>query len=384
MRKILLICGFLCLVLGLTFSTTTAQIAGDANGDSVVDVTDVVYEINYLFIDGPLPVFYECGDPNVDCKIDVSDVVYLINYLFIRGPEPQIIDCLWSEPVNLGLPINSPRWDEMFRMSPDGRMAVWASNREGTHGNDDIWYSFWDNVSGSWTEPQNCGLNINSPIDDLYPSLSPDGRKLYCLLFGRPGGCGWDWEIWVSTWDSINAEWGVIENLGPPINTFYSQGSPFISPDGSKLYFSSNGIWVSEWNGTGWDEPVSLGPNINVTETEEDPTVTADYQTIYFTRWGHVPYICVSHWRGTEWGPTVKLAPQINDSIGVTAPYISPDGSKLYFTSGRPGGLGICDIWVSERLPIPGRKNKDSCARFPQSYKEVECPSALSNPKQRR
>lgn len=361
MSKILIALSFSLLLVGLASGGAVAQIAGDANGDSVVNVADVVYEINYLFADGPLPIFYECGDPNVDCKIDVADVVYLINYLFIGGPDPQILDCLWSEPVNLGLPINSPRWDQMFRMTPDGRMAVWASNRIGTHGNDDIWYSFWDSISGSWSEPQNCGLNINSPIEDLFPSLSPYGKKLYCLLYGRPGGYG-DWDVWVSTWDSLNNEWGMPENLGPPINTFYSQGSPFISPDGSKLYFSSSGIWVSNWNGTGWDYPVSLGPNVNVTSTEEGPTITGDNKTLYFIRWGgpsHI-YICVSYWTGTEWGPAVKLAPQINDSIGVMDPYITPNGSKLYFTSGRPGGLGICDIWVSERMPIPPRNSKDS------------------------
>jgi hypothetical protein len=359
MHRIALPCIALCLIWCLVPGEGVAQIAGDANGDGVVNVADVVYEINYLFLSGPPPEFYECGDPNIDCKIDIADVVYLVNYLFVEGPDPRILDCLWSEPVNLGEPINSPRWDHMFRMTPDGRIAVWVSNKEGTYGNGDIWYSFWDSVSGSWSEPQNCGLNINSPIEDFYPSLPPDGKELYCLLFGRPGGSG-DWDVWVSTWDSLNNQWGVIENLGPPINTF-GAWSPFISPDGSKFYFSNSGLWVSEWNGTGWGDPVSLGPNVNATGSEEEPTVTADNKTLYFTRWHGTYHICVSHWTGTEWGPAVKLAPQINDSIGVMQPYITSDGSKLYFTSGRPGGLGICDIWVSERIPT--RKNRGSSPR---------------------
>jgi len=62
---------------------------GDANNDGTINVTDVVYLINYLFISGPEPVpLWIIGDVNCDEKVNVSDVVYLINYLFISGPEP--------------------------------------------------------------------------------------------------------------------------------------------------------------------------------------------------------------------------------------------------------------------------------------------------------
>jgi hypothetical protein len=62
---------------------------GDANGDSVITVTDVVYLINFLFIGGPLPIpCLEAGDVNCDGMVNSADVVYLINYLFIDGPPP--------------------------------------------------------------------------------------------------------------------------------------------------------------------------------------------------------------------------------------------------------------------------------------------------------
>jgi uncharacterized delta-60 repeat protein len=61
---------------------------GDANGDGVINVTDVVYLINYLFIDGPAPDPVLVGDVNCDGVVNVTDVVYLINYLFIGGPPP--------------------------------------------------------------------------------------------------------------------------------------------------------------------------------------------------------------------------------------------------------------------------------------------------------
>jgi len=346
--------------LGLFFASreSVPQIAGDANGDRIVNVGDVVYEVTYLHKDGPGPHFYACGDPNADCTVNVGDIVYLVNYLYKDGPDPQILDCGWSEPVNLGAPINSPASDVTFRMTPDGRMAAWGSNRPGTYGNDDIWYSYWNSISGTWSEPQNCGPNINGMPIDHYPSFSADGRRLYCLSFGRPGGYG-DWDVWVSIWDSLNQQWGGIENLGPVINGF-GAWSPFLAPDGSKLYFSHDGIWVSDWNGTGWDEPVSLGSNVNANCAESDPTVTAGNETLYFTRyrWKGTRYICVSHWTGTEWGPAIALGPVIND-YGAKHPYITPDGSKLYFVSGRPGGLGGVDIWVSQRIPAARQKRSE-------------------------
>jgi hypothetical protein len=65
-----------------------SYIPGDANGDRDINVSDVVYLINYLFIGGPAPKILESGDPNTDDEINVADIVYLVNYLFIGGPEP--------------------------------------------------------------------------------------------------------------------------------------------------------------------------------------------------------------------------------------------------------------------------------------------------------
>jgi len=64
------------------------SLRGDTNGDGIIDISDVVYLINYLFIGGPLPVPLAAGDCNRDTVVDVSDVVSLLNYLFVGGPPP--------------------------------------------------------------------------------------------------------------------------------------------------------------------------------------------------------------------------------------------------------------------------------------------------------
>jgi hypothetical protein len=68
--------------------TVIPYLAGDPNHDGVIDISYVIYLINYLFIGGPAPVPLESGDVTCEGTADASDVVYLINYLFIGGPPP--------------------------------------------------------------------------------------------------------------------------------------------------------------------------------------------------------------------------------------------------------------------------------------------------------
>jgi hypothetical protein len=64
------------------------NICGDVNKDEEIDIADVVYLINYLFISGPAPEPLWVGDVNSDGEVNLADAVYIINYLFIGGPPP--------------------------------------------------------------------------------------------------------------------------------------------------------------------------------------------------------------------------------------------------------------------------------------------------------
>ena len=62
---------------------------GDLDHDGTIDVSDIVFLINYVFYDGSAPQPIRSGDVNADHLIDIADVVYLINYLFESGPVPK-------------------------------------------------------------------------------------------------------------------------------------------------------------------------------------------------------------------------------------------------------------------------------------------------------
>jgi hypothetical protein len=64
------------------------SLRGDPNGDGVIDIVDVVYLINYLFLGGPPPDPMAAGDATCDGVVDAADVVHLLNYLFVNGPPP--------------------------------------------------------------------------------------------------------------------------------------------------------------------------------------------------------------------------------------------------------------------------------------------------------
>ncbi len=67
----------------------STYLAGDANGDQMVNVADAVYLLNYLYKNGIAPDPMAAGDPNADCAVDVADAIYLLNYLYKNGPAPQ-------------------------------------------------------------------------------------------------------------------------------------------------------------------------------------------------------------------------------------------------------------------------------------------------------
>jgi hypothetical protein len=67
-------------------------ICGDADGNQVVNISDVVFLVDYIFGDGPAPEPVESGDVDCNGTVNISDAVYLITYIFAQGPEP-CADC---------------------------------------------------------------------------------------------------------------------------------------------------------------------------------------------------------------------------------------------------------------------------------------------------
>ncbi|MDH3889880.1 MAG: hypothetical protein OEV49_02250 [candidate division Zixibacteria bacterium] len=64
---------------------------GNVNYDpgGAIDISDLVYLVDYMFSGGPPPPCFEEGDMNADGLIDISDLVYFVDFMFTGGPPPQ-------------------------------------------------------------------------------------------------------------------------------------------------------------------------------------------------------------------------------------------------------------------------------------------------------
>jgi hypothetical protein len=63
-------------------------LTGDVNGDELVNISDAIYLVDYIFNSGPAPEPMACGDCNCDDIVNITDATYLIAWIFSGGPEP--------------------------------------------------------------------------------------------------------------------------------------------------------------------------------------------------------------------------------------------------------------------------------------------------------
>ncbi len=94
----------------------------------------------------------------------------------------------WSKALNLGPTINTAADEDGPFIHPDQRTLYFSSKGHKSMGGFDIFFTA-KNDSGMWTEPINLGYPINTPDDDIFFMTSPDGKRAY-LSSVREGGYG--------------------------------------------------------------------------------------------------------------------------------------------------------------------------------------------------
>lgn len=142
---------------------------------------------------------------------------------------------IWTEPLNLGAPINTSGWEAQPAISADGRTLYFVSNRAGGFGANDIWKSELGE-DGNWGNPINLGANINTEFSEASPYIHADNKTLYFASNGWPGYGGQD--IFMSQQDSVG-NWSTPQNLGRPINNNFDQNGLHVTMNGARGFFSS-------------------------------------------------------------------------------------------------------------------------------------------------
>jgi hypothetical protein len=274
-------------------------------------------------------------------------------------------DFTFGEPVNLGPVVNSSSLDIMCCITGDALEMYIFSNRPGGQGSWDLWVATRPTTDADWGPWQNLGPTVNTPSQEGSACISADGLSLY-FPSDRPGGYG-QLDIWVARRETKADKWGIPVNLGPTVNSGVA-GYPDISADGLSLYFGSDragglggtDLWVTtrETTDDNWGPPANLGPTVNSTSRDADPSISSDGLVLFFDSerpGGYGPenlYMTRRATRNDPWGKPVNLGPPVDTSAGNGSSNVSADCRTLYFTSNRPGGYGSYDIWQAPIIPI--------------------------------
>ncbi len=166
-----------------------------------------------------------------------------------RTDEPENLDiwCVekdgmgWSEPKNLGDPINTEKLEAMPSIASDGSL-YFVKSHEGVAGGMGIYCAEY--VDGDYQQPQALDTKINSTYHDWTPYIAPNQSY---LLFSsnRPDGLR-NFDLYV-TFRKADGNWTEPQNLGKEINTEDEERFPGVSPDGKYLFFTRGPdiYWVS-------------------------------------------------------------------------------------------------------------------------------------------
>jgi len=162
-----------------------------------------------------------------------------------------------------------------------------------------------------------------------------------------------------------------IENLGPRVNSKYQDYVPFVTADGSELYFTSRrpgsvggmrdhegkymeDIYVSQLKSGRWGTAKNIGGPVN-SETHDATVGIAPngnalliYRTSSDMKSGDL-YITENH--ENVWSNPKKLGKNINSEHQEASACISGDENVMYFSSDRPGGYGGRDLYRVKKLP---------------------------------
>ena len=282
----------------------------------------------------------------------------------------------WSAPVNMGPVVNSASNDFCVAISKNGLSLIFASNRSGGVGGNDLYVSKRASANDPWEAPL-LVPNVNSTAAEMCPTLSLDEHRLY-FASGRAGGCGGT-DIWVSRRHDRRDDfgWQPPENLGCEDNGYINgpygdfPRALFEDETGAVvMYFASSrpGLGGYDYYASNVRDDDTFGPGSMITELSSPfddggMAVRRDGLEVIIgtTRPGGLGdydlWVATRESTSDPWPIPVHLPAPLNtayDEGGKMS--FSFDGRALYFRSGRPGGSGGWDLWVATRERLGGKK----------------------------
>jgi len=288
--------------------------------------------------------------------------------------------------LNLGKVINHKGLDYGPTISADGKTLYYVSNRRGSRvtKDGDFSHDFWsakktNNLDTVFFAPYNIDTvdaGVNTIMNEGVASIAADRQTLYFTGCNRADGLG-DCDIYVA--EIEGDRWSKPRNLGRSVNTEYWDSQPTISPDKSRLYFSSNrpsptnpdgegdddiDIWFCDWDDDlgEWKPAKNIGPDINTPKQEVSPFIGSDGYTLFFASNGLTPNMGGLDFYRTRksgekdregrerWSKPEQLPSPINTAQDEQFISLPASGDVLYFSSRRTdiaGYQGDLDVFMA-------------------------------------
>jgi hypothetical protein len=280
------------------------------------------------------------------------------------------VDC---KVVNIGETVNSTYDDYAPIINADESQMYFTSKRPMVEDTANDREGIWMSAAGQnkvWGTPSDVGAPLNVVGgNSATVSLSPDGQMMIDYVSsGVSNGIIYITKLNGAKWANpglidSNKE-GVIDAKGSK----YFTPSACMSPDGKTLYFSSDrsggqgklDLYRSDLQSDGtWGSPANLGTGINTKDDEDCPFVSYDGSLLFFSSKGHNTmggydiFMCKADGQG-GWGDPQNLGYPVNTPDDDKFFVLSADGRRGYYNTVRLGTMGERDIYeVTFKNPLP-------------------------------
>lgn len=221
------------------------------------------------------------------------------------------------------------------------------------------------NNNGKWKSPKILSKDLTTKFNDGPATFNESGDMIYFsrnmfTIKNKRGNPYYRNKLGLFSAIKMNDEW----MSSMPFrhnNDWFNTSTPSLSPDGKRLYFSSDkpdgyggaDLYYCEWKDGYWDDPVNLGPEVNTSGNEAYPFVN-ELGELFFSSDGHPGMggkdIFVTKPNGNGWHKPVHLDAPINsmyDDFGIVADPLMNSG---YFSSHRDQTI---DIYSFKTLKHP-------------------------------
>ena len=223
---------------------------------------------------------------------------------------------------------------------------------------------------------------ISTAAPEFALTVTPDGSELY---FDRASADRRTFAIMVSR--RTGTGWGEPDVV--PFSGTWRDADPFITPDGKRLYFSSNrprangrdssfNTWYVERQGSGWSSPIDPGSPLNSDSTDIFVSATRSGDVVFSSARQGPSRIYRASPNGSSWSEPVAL--ELTPSDGLSNPAISPDGRLLVLARPVPGGPPLIPpgpMPPSARPPTPAPSANPAPGAVPQHSTAPMTPEEL-------